>query len=467
MFESLSNKLTGIFDRLTGRGALNEADVTEAMREVRIALLEADVALPVVKDFVAKVRERAIGHEVLRSVTPGQQVIKIVHDNLVELLGTEAEPLNLNVTPPAVIMMLGLQGSGKTTTAAKLAKFLTDKENKKVLLASLDTHRPAAQEQLAVLGEQISVATYPIIEMLTPLSIARHAIDMARKEGYDIVILDTAGRLAIDDELMKEAADIRDAVNQLGGGPHESLLVVDAMTGQDAVHTAQQFEQKIGVTGIVLTRIDGDARGGAALSMRAVTGKPIKFLGTGEKTEALEIYHPDRLAGRILGMGDVVSLVEKAAASIDNEDAQAMTEKFLSGGKFDFNDLAKQMQQMRRMGGLGGLMNLLPGMGKIKEHMKNANIDDKVIKRQEAIIQSMTPIERRNADLLQASRKRRIAAGAGVEVADVNRLIKQFLEMQKMMKQVQKLGKSGFMRAMMPKFGPGGLGIGDKNNNSN
>jgi signal recognition particle subunit SRP54 len=467
MFESLSNKLTGIFDRLTGRGALNEADVTEAMREVRIALLEADVALPVVKDFVAKVRERAIGHEVLRSVTPGQQVIKIVHDNLVELLGTEAEPLNLNVTPPAVIMMLGLQGSGKTTTAAKLAKFLTDKENKKVLLASLDTHRPAAQEQLAVLGEQISVATYPIIEMLTPLSIARHAIDMARKEGYDIVILDTAGRLAIDDELMKEAADIRDAVNQLGGGPHESLLVVDAMTGQDAVHTAQQFEQKIGVTGIVLTRIDGDARGGAALSMRAVTGKPIKFLGTGEKTEALEIYHPDRLAGRILGMGDVVSLVEKAAASIDNEDAQAMTETFLSGGKFDFNDLAKQMQQMRRMGGLGGLMNLLPGMGKIKEHMKNANIDDKVIKRQEAIIQSMTPIERRNADLLQASRKRRIAAGAGVEVADVNRLIKQFLEMQKMMKQVQKLGKSGFMRAMMPKFGPGGLGIGDKNNNSN
>jgi signal recognition particle subunit SRP54 len=447
VFDSLSNKLSGIFDRLTGRGALSEADVAEAMREVRVALLEADVALSVVKDFVAKVKERAVGHEVVRSVTPGQQVIKIVHDNLVELLGTEAVPLNISVTPPAIIMMLGLQGSGKTTTSAKLAKRLTEVDRKKVLLASLDVQRPAAQEQLAVLGAQIRVATLSIIAGQQPVDIARRAIDVARKEVFDIVMLDTAGRLSIDEALMNEAAEVCAAV-----GPHEKLLVVDAMTGQDAVNTAQQFDQKIGVTGIVLTRIDGDARGGAALSMRAVTGKPIKFFGTGEKIEALEVYHPDRLANRILGMGDVVSLVEKAAATIDSDDAAAMTEKFLSGGRFDFNDMAKQFQQMRKMGGLGGLMTMLPGMSKIKEAMKSANVDDKMIKRQEAIIQSMTQAERKNVDLLGASRKRRIASGSGVHVSDVNRLIKQMLEMQKMMKQVQKLGKGGFMRAMMPKM---------------
>ncbi len=450
MFDSLSSKLTGIFDRLTGRGVLNEADVTEAMREVRIALLEADVALPVVKDFTAKIKERAIGQDVLRSVTPGQQVIKIVHDNLVDLLGTTAEPLNLSVTPPAILMLLGLQGSGKTTTAAKLAKYLKDKEGKKVLLASLDVQRPAAQEQLAVLGEQIGVTSLPVITGETPVEIAGRALDVARTEVYDAVILDTAGRLAINEELMAEAAAVRDAV-----GPHESLLVVDAMTGQDAVNTAQQFEQKVGITGILLTRIDGDARGGAALSMRAVTGKPIKFLGTGEKTDALEAYHPDRLAGRILGMGDVVSLVEKAAATIDMSDAEAMAGKLLGGGKFDFNDFAKQMQQMRRMGGLGGMLNLLPGMGKIKDQLKDAQIDDRILKRQEAIIQSMTPAERKDVDLLQASRKKRIAAGAGVDVTDVNRLIKQFLELQKVMKQVKKLGKSGFMRSMLPKLGGG------------
>ena len=455
MFDSLSSKLSGIFDRLTGRGALSEADVGEAMREVRVALLEADVALPVVKDFIAKVKEKAVGHDVMRSITPGQQVIKIVHDNLVDLLGHQAEPLNLGVTPPAVIMMLGLQGSGKTTTSAKLAKHLTATERKKVLMASLDVQRPAAQEQLAVLGEQIGVATLAIVQGQSPVEIARRALTSAVKEGFDILILDTAGRLAIDEELMAEAAAVRDAVN-----PHEKLLVVDAMTGQDAVNTALQFEQKIGLSGIVLTRIDGDARGGAALSMRAVTGKPIKFLGTGEKTDALEIYHPDRLANRILGMGDVVSLVEKAAATINHDDARDMAEKFMSGKSFDFNDLAKQMQQMRNMGGLGSLMNMLPGMGKMKEQMKNANLDDKIIKRQEAIIQSMTPKERKDADLLGASRKRRIAAGAGVQVSDVNRLIKQFMEMQKMMKQVQKLGKGGFMRAMMPKFGGLGSGFG-------
>lgn len=447
MFDNLSNKLTGIFDRLTRRGNLTEDDVNEAMREVRVALLEADVALPVVKDFIAKVKEGAIGANVVRSVTPGQQVIKIVHDHLVDLLGKEAEPLNLNVTPPAVIMMLGLQGSGKTTTSAKLAKQLTDIDRKKVLLASLDVQRPAAQEQLAVLGTQIGVATLPIIAGQKPVEIAKRALDTARKEVFDIVILDTAGRLAIDDDLMAEAAAVRDAAQ-----PHEQLLVVDAMTGQDAVNTAQQFNEKIGITGIILTRIDGDARGGAALSMRSITGKPIKFLGVGEKTDALEVYHPDRLANRILGMGDVVSLVEKAAATINQDDAQAMAEKFMSGGKFDFNDLQKQFQQMRKMGGLGGIMNLIPGLGKMKAQMKDANIDDKVVKRQEAIIQSMTPAERKNADLLGASRKRRIASGAGVQVHDVNRLIKQFLEMQKMMKQMQKLGKTGFMRSMMPKM---------------
>lgn len=448
MFDTLSNRLTGIFDRLTGRGALNEADVTEAMREVRIALLEADVALSVVKDFTAKIKERAVGQEVLRSVTPGQQVIKIVHDGLVELLGSTAAPLALNVTPPAVIMMLGLQGSGKTTTAAKIAKFLTEKENKRVLLASLDVQRPAAQEQLAVLGQQINVATLPVVPTQQPVNIARRALETARLEGFDVVILDTAGRLAIDEALMAEAAAVRDATT-----PHESLLVVDAMTGQDAVNTAQQFEQKVGLSGIVLTRIDGDARGGAALSMRAVTGKPIKFLGVGEKTDALEAYHPDRLAGRILGMGDVVSLVEKAAATVDMKEAESMAKKFMAGGRFDFNDLAKQMEQMRRMGGLGHMMNLLPGMGKFKEQLKNVNIGDKIIKRQEAIIQSMTAPERKDVDLLQASRKRRIAAGAGVDVADVNRLIKQYLEIQKVMKQMQKLGKSGFMRSMMPRLG--------------
>ena len=448
MFETLSTKLGNIFDRLTGRGALSEADVNEAMREVRVALLEADVALPVVKDFVAKIKEKAIGHDVMRSITPGQQVIKIVHDNLVDLLGHQAEPLNLNVTPPAIIMMLGLQGSGKTTTSAKLAKHLSTVERKKVLLASLDVQRPAAQEQLAVLGEQIGVATLPIVAGQSPVEIARRALTTAQKETYDILILDTAGRLAIDDALMAEAAAVRDAVS-----PHEKLLVVDAMTGQDAVNTAQQFEQIIGITGIVLTRIDGDARGGAALSMRAVTGKPIKFLGVGEKTDALEIYHPDRLANRILGMGDVVSLVEKAAATINHDDAREMAEKFMGGGGFDFNDLAKQLQQMRKMGGLGSMMNMLPGMGKIKEQLKDAKLDDNIVKRQEAIIQSMTIAERKDADLLQASRKRRIAAGAGVQVADVNRLIKQQMEMQKMMKQVQKLGKGGLLRSLMPKMG--------------
>ncbi len=452
MFDNLSGKLTGIFDRLKGRGALTESDVTAAMREVRIALLEADVALPVVKEFISKIKERAIGHEVIRSVTPGQQVVKIVHDNLVELLGKEAEALNISAIP-SVIMMLGLQGSGKTTTSAKIAKRLKDVEKKKVLLASLDVRRPAAQEQLAVLGEQVGVDSLPIIDGQQPEDIARRAMEAAKLEGYDVLILDTAGRLAIDDELMAEAAAVRDVTN-----PHESLLVVDAMTGQDAVTTAKNFEEKVGVTGIVLTRIDGDARGGAALSMRSVTGKPIKFLGTGEKTDAIEVYHPDRLAGRILDMGDVVSFVEKAAQTMDQGVAEDMAKKFMAGKAFDFNDLSKQIRQVRKMGGVGSFMNMLPGMGKLKSKIENANIDEKSIRRQEAIISSMTKAERKDANLLGAARKRRIAAGSGVEVADVNRLIKQFKDMQKMMKQLQRLGKSGFMRSMAGAMGGRMLG---------
>ncbi len=447
MFESLSAKLTGVLDRLTRRGALTEDDVNAALREVRVALLEADVALPVVKDFIAKVKERAVGQDVLRSITPGQQVIKIVHDALVETLGEKAEPLHINVAPPAILLMLGLQGSGKTTTTAKLGRYLTQKERKKVLMASLDVRRPAAQEQLAVLGKQVGVDSLPIVPGQGPEEITRRALESARLQGYDVLILDTAGRLSIDEELMQEAAAVRDVAS-----PHEKLLVVDAMTGQDAVNTAKNFEEKIGITGVVLTRIDGDARGGAALSMRAVTGKPIKFLGTGEKTEALEVYHPDRLAGRILDMGDVVSLVEKAAATLDKESVEDMGKKFMSGEGFTFDDLLKQLQQMRKMGGLSGLMSFLPGVGKIKEQLKNANIDERAIKRQEAIIQSMTKAERKDADLIAASRKRRIAAGAGVEVADVNRLIKQFLEMQKVMKQLKKMGQGGFARNVMPGF---------------
>ncbi|MGE0109301.1 MAG: signal recognition particle protein [Bdellovibrionales bacterium] len=444
MFESLSQKLTGVFDRLTRRGALTEDDVNAAMREVRVALLEADVALPVVKDFVKRIKERAVGQEVIRSVTPGQQIIKIVHDNLIELLGEHAEELNINVAPPAIIMMLGLQGSGKTTSAAKLARKL-GAEKKKVLLASLDTRRPAAQEQLAILATQISGHSLPIIAGQQPNEITKRALETARLEGYDVLILDTAGRLAIDEELMAEA----DSISQIAQ-PHEKLLVVDAMTGQDAVNTALIFDQKIGITGICMTRIDGDARGGAALSMRAVTGKPIKYLGVGEKIDALEVYHPDRLASRILDMGDVVSLVEKASAVIKQGEAEEMAKKFMSGKDFDFEDMLKQMQQMRKMGGLGSLMSMLPGIGKLKKQLDEANIDDKAIKRQEAIIQSMTKAERKDVNLIGASRKRRIAKGAGVDVADVNRLIKQFMQSRKMFKQLRKMGKSGLARNILP-----------------
>jgi signal recognition particle subunit SRP54 len=459
MFDSLSNRLTDVFDRLRGRGALSEDDVAAAMREIRVALLEADVALPVVKDFVNSVRDKAVGSEVLRSVSPGQMVVKIVHDHLVEMLGGVGpgeDGLNLRAVPPIVYMMVGLQGSGKTTTSAKLARLLKQREKKKVLLASLDVQRPAAQEQLAVLGRQTEVASLPVIMGERPVAIAKRAVDVGRREGYDIVILDTAGRLHIDEPLMQEVAAVRDATQ-----PTESLLVTDAMTGQDAVNVAKSFADRIGITGIILTRVDGDARGGAALSMRAVTGKPIKFLGVGEKLDALEPFHAERVAGRILGMGDVVSLVEKAAETIDQEEAEKLARK-MQKGNFDLDDLSSQLKQLRKMGGMDGVMGMLPGINKIKKQLDEAKLDDKLIKRQEAIISSMTREERRNPKVLNGSRRIRIAKGSGTTVPEVNRLLKQYQDMSTMMKKMSKLGKKGLMRhglsALMPGGGGGGFG---------
>jgi signal recognition particle subunit SRP54 len=453
MFESLSNRLGDVFDRLRRRGALGEEDVAAALREIRIALLEADVALPVVKDFVNAVRERAIGQEVLRSVTPAQMVVKIVHDHLVETLGGAGDVgLNLNAVPPVVVMMVGLQGSGKTTSAAKIALRLRSRDKKKVLLASLDVQRPAAQEQLAVLGRQVEVAALPIVVGERPLAIARRAVQNGKLEGYDVVMLDTAGRLHIDEELMLELAAVRDATQ-----PSETLLVADAMTGQDAVNVAKTFNERIGVTGIMLTRIDGDARGGAALSMRAVTGKPIKFVGTGEKIDALEPFHAERIAGRILDMGDVVGLVEKAAETIDQQEAEKLAAK-MAKGTFDLDDLAGQLRQLRKMGGMSGMMGMLPGIGKIKKQLGEAKIDDGMIRRQEAIISSMTKKERKNPKLLNASRRLRVAAGSGTTVQEINRLLKQYQDMAHMMKKVSKLGKKGLGRHGLAGLLPPGMG---------
>ncbi len=440
MFQSLSQRLTGIFDKLRGRGFLNEDDVNAALREIRIALLEADVALPVVKQFIEQVRERAVGQEVIRSVSPGQMVVKIVHDNLVEMLGGKAEPLNLSAPAPFSIMMVGLQGSGKTTTTSKLARYLTEKLNKKVLMVSVDVYRPAAQQQLAVLGEQLKIATLPIIEGQKPLDIAKRALDEAKRQGIDVILFDTAGRLHIDDELMDEVAALKKLTN-----PIETLLVADAMTGQDAVTIAKGFHERIGVTGLVLTRVDGDSRGGAALSMRSVTGCPVKFMGVGEKTDQLEVFQPERIAGRILDMGDIVSLVERAAEVVDQEDAEKLAKK-MQKGHFDLDDMAKHLEQMIKMGGMSGLLGLLPGVGKIKDKIQEAGLDDRLIRRQIGIIRSMTKRERRDFRLLNASRKRRVASGCGMEVSDVNRLLKQFQQMQTMMKQMGRLGEKGFMR---------------------
>ena len=448
MFESLSERLSGVFDKLRGRGALNELEVRAAMREVRIALLEADVALPVVKDFVDRATERAVGQEVLKSVTPGQQVVKIVHDALVETLGGENADLELNVAPPAIIMMVGLQGSGKTTTTAKLAKLLKEKRGKKVLLASLDVNRPAAQEQLRVLGEQVSVATLPIIAGQQPVDIAKRALQAAKLQGFDVLMLDTAGRLHVDQALMAEMKTISGETH-----PTETLLVVDALTGQDAVNVATSFGAEVPLTGVVLTRMDGDARGGAALSMRFVTGKPIKFAGTGERIDEIEAFHPERAAGRILGMGDVVSLVERAAETIDIADAEAMAAK-MAKGKFDLNDMRAQFQQMKKMGGLGALAKMLPGMAKAQEAMDKGRVNDKSLARLEAIILSMTPKERANPGLMNARRKIRVANGSGVTVQEVNKLLKMHADMETAMKRLKKMGGLGAIAKM---FGGGGM----------
>ena len=449
MFDSLAEKLGGVFDRLAHRGALTQSDVDSAMREIRIALLEADVALPVVKDFIANIREKAVGQAVIKSVTPSQMVVKIVNDALIDVLGKENEALDLSAVPPVPVLMVGLQGSGKTTTSAKLALRLK-KDKKKVLLASLDIYRPAAQEQLALLGKQISVDTLPIIVGEKPKAIAARAMTEARKGGYDVVILDTAGRLHVDLNMMAEVAEVRTLVQ-----PKETLLVVDSLAGQDAVNIAREFNEKIGVTGIVLTRIDGDSRGGAALSMRAVTGCPIKFLGAGEKVEALEPFHPDRLAGRILGMGDVVSLVETAAEKMDKAEAERVAKRMVDG-RFDLNDMLSQFRQMQKMGDLKGLLGLLPGMGKFKAQLEAAKIDEKILKRQEAIILSMTLQERRNPDIIKAARKRRIAAGCGLSVQDVNKLLKQYEQIADMMNKMKKMGKRGLLGGLPGGFGGGG-----------
>jgi signal recognition particle subunit SRP54 len=455
MFESLSDRLGGVFDRLRGRGALTEADVRTAMREVRVALLEADVALPVARDFVEKVTEQAIGQNVLRSITPGQQVVKIVHDALVAMLGADASELLLDVTPPAVVMMVGLQGSGKTTTTAKIARRLSagqgGRDRKKVLMASLDVNRPNAQEQLATLGTQVDVATLPIIAGQQPVEIARRALQAAKLQGFDVLMLDTAGRLHVDQALMDEMKAVADVAV-----PQEILLVVDALTGQDAVNVATNFSEQVPLTGIVLTRMDGDARGGAALSMRAVTGKPIKFAGTGEKMDALEGFHPDRVAGRILGMGDVVSLVERAAESIEAEDAERMAAK-MAKGQFDLNDMRAQFAQMRRMGGIGALAGMMPGMKKAQGALADAG-GDKMLIHMDAIISSMTPKERAKPELVNAKRKIRIAKGAGRTVQEVNKLLKMHQEMATAMKRIKKMGGIKGMMAMLGKGGLGGLG---------
>ncbi|MEE4120873.1 MAG: signal recognition particle protein [Paracoccaceae bacterium] len=451
MFENLSDRLSGVLDRLTKQGALSEDDVKTALREVRVALLEADVSLPGARDFIKAVQDKATGQAVTRSVTPGEQVVKIVHDELVAVLTGEGDPGALKIdNPPAPILMVGLQGSGKTTTTAKLAKRMKERDGKRVLMASLDTNRPAAMEQLQILGRQVGVDTLPIVKGETPVQIARRAKQQATLGGYDVYMLDTAGRLHIDQELIQQAADVRDVAE-----PRETLLVVDGLTGQDAVNVATEFDGRIGVSGVVLTRMDGDGRGGAALSMRAITGKPIRFVGLGEKMDALEEFHPERIAGRILGMGDIVSLVEKAQETIEAEQAERMMKRFQKG-QFNMNDLKMQLDQMLKMGGMEGMMGMLPGAKKMGAQMTEAGIDDSMLRRQIALINSMTRKERANPQILQASRKKRIAKGAGLEVQELNRLLKMHRQMSDMMK---KMGKKGMLKQMMGgMFGKGGGG---------
>ncbi|SEW03886.1 signal recognition particle subunit FFH/SRP54 (srp54) [Aliiroseovarius sediminilitoris] len=453
MFESLSDRLSGVFDRLTKQGALSEDDVKTALREVRVALLEADVSLPVARDFIKKVQEQATGQSVTKSVTPGQQVVKIVHDALIEVLTGEGEPGALKIdNPPAPILMVGLQGGGKTTTTAKLAKRLKEKDGKRVLMASLDVYRPAAMDQLAILGTQVGVDTLPIVPGQKPVDIAKRAKQQATMGGYDVYMLDTAGRLHIDEVLMDEVEQVSKVVT-----PRETLLVVDGLTGQVAVEVAQEFDDKVGISGVVLTRMDGDGRGGAALSMRAVTGKPIRYVGLGEKMDALETFEPERIAGRILGMGDIVSLVEKAQETIEAEQAERMMKRFQKG-QFNMNDLKMQLEQMIKMGGMQGVMGMMPGMGKMAKQAEAAGMDDKVLKQQIALIQSMTKRERANPQILQASRKKRIAKGAGLEVSELNKLLKMQRQMGDMMKKMGKMGKGKMLKqAMKGMFGKGGI----------
>lgn len=468
MFEQLSGKLSGVFEGLSKRGALSEADVTEAMREVRLAMLDADVALPVVREFVSQVRERAVGHEVLDSISPGQAVAKIVNDALIAALGgAGAVPLNLEAVPPVPVLMVGLQGSGKTTTSGKIALRLATRERKRVLLASLDTQRPAAQLQLAQLADQAGlraqglVASLPIVAGQGPVEIARRALDVGRREGYDVVILDTAGRLSIDEALMAEVAEVRKVAQ-----PAETLLVVDAMTGQDAVNTAKAFNEAVGITGVVMSRMDGDARGGAALSMRAITGAPIKLTGSGEKLDALEEFHPERVAGRILGLGDIAGLVERASDTLDQEESERVARKMMAG-KFDLDDYASQIRQIGKMGSISSILNMLPGMGKLTQALGGKELDTSILTRHQAIISSMTSKERKTPDIIKASRKKRIAAGSGTTVQDVNKLLKQFDDMSTMMKRINKMGLKGLMRGggmqgLMQQMqrGPGGPGGG-------
>ena len=451
MFKNLSERLTGIFGKLKSRGSLTESDVDLALREVRVALLEADVSLEVVKEFLEKAKKKAIGSKIVKSVSPSQMVIKIVNDTLKEILGDKEEPINLKTTPPVIILMVGLQGSGKTTTSAKIAKKLKDKDNKKVLMSSLDVQRPAAQEQLATLGKQVNVASTEIIKGEKPVKIAERSLGQAKKEGFDVLILDTAGRLQIDDELMNEVKNVSKSVN-----PTEILLVSDAMIGQESVNVAKEFNNKLKLTGIVLTRLDGDARGGAALSMRSVTGCPIKLIGIGEKMEAIEVFHPDRIANRILGMGDVVSLVEEATDTIKKEDAEKLDKK-IKDGQFTLDDLSNQLGRMKKLGGIKGILSKLPGAGKIQDQMNKANIDDKVILKQQAIISSMTVDEKNNHKIIHASRKKRIASGSGTTIQDVNKLLKQYHTMLKMMKKYGNMDKKALMRQGFGNMLPPGL----------
>ncbi|MGB2079677.1 MAG: signal recognition particle protein [Vibrio sp.] len=452
MFDNLTDRLSHTLKNISGKGRLTEDNIKETLREVRMALLEADVALPVVRDFIKQVKERAVGLEVSKSLTPGQEFIKMVQGELEAVMGESNESLNLAAQPPAVILMAGLQGAGKTTSVGKLAKLLTERDKKKVLVVSADVYRPAAIKQLETLASDVGTDFFPSDASQNPVDIANAAIDHAKKKFYDVVILDTAGRLAIDEEMMGEIKELHQAIN-----PVETLFVVDAMTGQDAANTAKAFGEALPLTGVVLTKVDGDARGGAALSVRHVTGKPIKFLGVGEKTDALEAFHPDRVASRILGMGDVLSLIEDIERSVDKTKAEKLAKKFKQKKGFDLEDFREQLGQMQNMGGMAGMMGKLPGMGNLPDNVKD-KVDDKMFTQMEAMINSMTMKERQHPELIKGSRKKRIAAGSGTQVQDVNRMLKQFTQMQKMMKKMQKGGMKGMMRNMQGMMGGGGMG---------